>query len=140
MASPRSNFSSTNLRARATFSRASGVTPTRAPSTAIAAIDSSERCLPSRSTVADIGLERAPVHLRGFDERRSVLDHDRLVVLEHDLIRVARVRRTVHPDRELVAARRLHARGLRGAQVHAPDVEELAERERPLDGRFDMDE
>jgi len=57
------------------------------------------------------------------------------------VVRVAVVGFAVHPNLERLAGRRVQAVGLRAIQIHAPDIEELPQRERAmLYRRLDVDD
>src|SRR5579883_351876 len=111
--------------------RRSAPAPRRRPLRSLRASDDARR---ARSKLRPVGPRR-------FRERRPILDDDRLAVTQNDAARIAAVPRlAVDPNRETVPPRRLQARGGRPAQVRPPNVEELAQVERPLDRRFDVND
>src|SRR5579875_1065879 len=157
MASPMPNFSSTSRRAAATRARASSVTRTGAPSSAMARIASRVRCLPSRSTVGRVvalispfyfkrrlrrafALELRPVRRVRRSEGRAVLDYDLFVVAQRNRTGISPPEPAVYRKAEGVPARRAHRAGDRAAQALSPNIEELPERERAHDRRLDVDD
>src|SRR5438093_13787995 len=74
---------------------------------------------------------RAPVVARRDLRRRlAVSDGELLVVLEHDVVRVAHEALAVHEEPERIRGRRAVAANAALRPPHSPHTEELTERER----------
>src|SRR5690348_11982574 len=74
------------------------------------------------------------------DVRRAVLDDDLFAVAQRDAARILGPELAVYGDAQRTPVRCAQLGGLRAAQFHVPNVEELSQRERTRDRCLDVND